>query len=593
MDEEFIGYKQALARTLGAICPLEGETLPLAEVVGRVTAGPLDALVDCPSADVSLKDGYAVRAADVAGASEILPVRLRLDGSAAAGTPHDAEMTRGSAVRVLSGAMLPRGADGVVPEELTEDEGATIRILAEAGPGRNILRRGADVKTGDRLLEAGMILRPAHIGLLAAAGHAKLPVVRKPRVGIIATGDEIVLPGGELHEGEIYASNMSTLAAWCAQYGFPTRVALAADDPGAIQREVERSLKENDLVLTIGGAWRSTRDLMSSVFDRLNWGRQYHHVRMGPGKAVGFGLWRGKPVFCLPGGPPSSQMAFLQLALPALLKLAGLDDAGLPTVVAQLAHDVSGQVDWTHFIEGYLCETPSGMQFHPRKLASRLRSMAEADGFVKVPEGVGTIRAGRLVSVQCLPGALPLGKHVPPSIGARRVALPPVVSFVAKSGSGKTTFLERLIPELAGRGLQVGVLKHHFHPTPFDVPGKDTYRMAQAGARIVVGACSVQVAVFCQEDGSEDLDTVIEKYLHGMDLVLTEGYKRGRYPKIEVHRAEWQKELLCRPHELLALVTDEAFDNGVPQFSINDAAGVADFLSMQFLGKNPPPRGIY
>jgi molybdopterin-guanine dinucleotide biosynthesis protein MobB len=153
-----------------------------------------------------------------------------------------------------------------------------------------------------------------------------------------------------------------------------------------------------------------------------------------------------------------------------------------------------------------------------------------------------------------------------------------VVSFVAKSGTGKTTFLERLIPELVARGARVGVLKHHAHSTPFDVPGKDTYRLSQAGAEVVVGACSVQVAVFRREDGSVDLQPVIEQHMAGLDLVLTEGYKRGNYAKIEVQRQAKHPYLLCQPHELLALVTDEPFDAGVPQFSLDDPARVADFL---------------
>jgi len=155
---------------------------------------------------------------------------------------------------------------------------------------------------------------------------------------------------------------------------------------------------------------------------------------------------------------------------------------------------------------------------------------------------------------------------------------PPVISFVARSGTGKTTFLETLIPELRTRGLRVGVLKHHAHNTPFDVPGKDSYRLSQAGADIVVGACAVQVAIFRQEDGAVDLDRVIARHLGGTDLVLTEGFKRGGHPKIEVHRAACRAELRCTPDELLALVTDEPLDIDVPQFGLGDAAAMADFL---------------
>lgn len=155
---------------------------------------------------------------------------------------------------------------------------------------------------------------------------------------------------------------------------------------------------------------------------------------------------------------------------------------------------------------------------------------------------------------------------------------PPVVSVVAKSGTGKTTFLEKLLPELKSRGLKVGLLKHHGHATPFDAPGKDTYRLAQAGADVVIGASAVQVAIFRQENGSDDLDAVIARHGAGLDLLLTEGYKRGPYPKIEIHRAERSAELLCQPDELLALVSDTPWFLPVPQFGLDDVAGVADLL---------------
>lgn len=160
----------------------------------------------------------------------------------------------------------------------------------------------------------------------------------------------------------------------------------------------------------------------------------------------------------------------------------------------------------------------------------------------------------------------------------RRLA-PPVISIVAKSGTGKTTFIEKLIPQLNVRGLRVGVMKHHSHPTPFDVPGKDTYRHADAGADIVVGACPVQVAIFRQENGTADLDAVVARHFAGLDVVLTEGFARGPYPKIELHRAAHSAGLLCEPHELMALVTDESLPYTIPQFDLDDAAGVADLIN--------------
>ena len=158
-------------------------------------------------------------------------------------------------------------------------------------------------------------------------------------------------------------------------------------------------------------------------------------------------------------------------------------------------------------------------------------------------------------------------------------SLPPVVSVVARSQTGKTTFIEALLPELKQAGLRVAVVKHHHHTSSFDTPGKDTHRMAEAGADLVLGISPVQVATFSSEPGSADLDAVIARHCAGYDLVLTEGYKRGVHPKIEVHRTERSSELLCEFDEMLALVTDAAWDTDVPLFDLEDAQGVAQLLT--------------
>ncbi|MEA2022999.1 MAG: molybdopterin-guanine dinucleotide biosynthesis protein B [Actinomycetota bacterium] len=157
--------------------------------------------------------------------------------------------------------------------------------------------------------------------------------------------------------------------------------------------------------------------------------------------------------------------------------------------------------------------------------------------------------------------------------------VPPIVSVVARSKTGKTTFLEALLPALKEAGLRVAVVKHHHHTSSFDTPGKDTHRIAEAGADLVLGISPVQVAAFSREAGSKDLDAVIARHCAGYDLVLTEGYKRGGYPKIEVHRAERSDELLCDFDEMLALVTDSEWDTDVPQFSLSDAGGLAKLLA--------------
>ena len=295
------------------------------------------------------------------------------------------------------------GAEAVVSEEFAHDDGYAVTVTNNAEPGRNILRRGGDVCVGQLLVSVGARLRPAQVGLLAASGYDVVPVIRLPNVAIIATGTEVIAPGEKLEEGKLFASNLVTLSAWCTLYGMQTRVGVVEDQADAIKDRLLRMVAASDAVLTSGGAWTGEHDLVIRLLDELGWRRVYHKVKMGPGKAIGFGLWRGKPIFSLPGGPPSNQMAFIQFALPGLLKLAGHSQPGLAEATAKLAQNVEGQKDWTQFIEGRFQKTASEILFHPYKMASRLQSMADAEGILAIPEGTASIPKGALVRVQVLP----------------------------------------------------------------------------------------------------------------------------------------------------------------------------------------------
>ena len=295
------------------------------------------------------------------------------------------------------------GAEAVVSEEFAHDDGYAVTVTNNAEPGRNILHRGGDVRVGQLLVSAGARLRPAQVGLLAASGYDAVPVIRLPNVAIIATGTEVIAPGEKLEEGKLFASNLVTLSGWCTLYGMQTRVGVAEDQADAIKDRLLQMVAASDAILTSGGAWTGEHDLVIRLLDELGWRKVYHKVKMGPGKAIGFGLWRGKPIFCLPGGPPSNQMAFIQLALPGLLKLAGHSQLGLAEVTAKLAQNAEGQKDWTQFIEGRFQKTEGELLFHPYKMASRLQSMGDAEGILAIPEGIAAISKETIVRVQVLP----------------------------------------------------------------------------------------------------------------------------------------------------------------------------------------------
>ena len=393
-----ISYQEAYELTINNIHPLPAELVTLLDATGRVAAQDLRAQVDAPTVNVSLKDGYAVHPQDVAQATAESPVRLTVLGTIAAGGEWRTEIGHGQTARILSGAPVPEQLGSVLAEEFTRRDGEQVLAFSHAASGRNILWKGSDVRKGDVLVKAGETLRPTLVGLLAAGGYEHVPVVRQPKVHILATGDEVLAPGEPLLEGKLYASNLVTLAAWCRRFGFEVQTQVVPDDAEAIRHALQQHLAAGDALLTSGGAWKGERDLTVRLLDELGWHKHFHRVRIGPGKAIGFGVYQGKPVFCLPGGPPSNHMAFIQLALPGLQTLAGFAQPGLPRQLARLQAEVRGQIDWTQFIHGRLEQADQELRFHPILDASRLQMMAHTQAVLAIPEGVEEI-AARGVSV--------------------------------------------------------------------------------------------------------------------------------------------------------------------------------------------------
>jgi molybdopterin molybdotransferase len=398
-----LGLKEALSLTLEGIEPLPVESVALAHSIDRVAASDLHSLVDSPSRNASLKDGYAVLSREVNDATPENPVRLRILGSVAAGDERQIRIKPGTTVRILTGARIPTGADAVVAEEFARQDGSHVLIETFAEEGRNILPRGSDVEFQKCVLRSGEQISPGMAGLLAAAGYSMVPVFRNPVIGIIGTGDEIVEPGKPLGNGKLYASNVITLAGWCNKYGMKTRVTVVKDDYDAIFSAIKALSDETDAVTTSGGAWTGDRDMVARVLEGLGWKEVFHRIRMGPGKAVGFGTVNTKPAFILPGGPSSNLMAFLQVALPGLLALSGHANPGLPRVNARLVSELRGrEPDWTDFFFGTLKHDEGLPTFYPLKKRSRLRSIAEATAVASIPEGQDSLPEGTVISVQLL-----------------------------------------------------------------------------------------------------------------------------------------------------------------------------------------------
>jgi molybdopterin molybdotransferase len=402
MEKQWLGLVEALELTLKRIPMMPTEALPLHECVQRVAAEDIYSKINSPSLTASLKDGYAIYSEDVAAASEEQPVVLPIVGTVSAGEKSTLSLQKGQAIRILTGAPMPEGAEAVVSQEFTKENGDQLTVFADSEPGRNVLVRGTDVEEGEQIVHRGEVLRAGHAGLIAAAGLDKVQVYRLPKVAIIATGDEILAPGEPFRSGAIFASNLITLSGFLRFRQIDVVMKVIKDQPDQIRETVAEMLRECDALLTIGGAWEGDKDYSLGVLDELGWEPFYHRVRIGPGKAVAFGLLKGKPVFCLPGGPPSNEMAFLQIAFPAILAMSGYPPTPLATVKAILQEEVGGQKSWSQFIYAELEEQDGKLTVSPLVSKSRLKNMAGATALIKIPEGERVLLKDSWIDVQLL-----------------------------------------------------------------------------------------------------------------------------------------------------------------------------------------------
>ena len=397
-----IGLKEALSLTLDAIGTLTPVPVPVHEGCGLVASENLTAMVDCPSATSSLRDGYAVISADIEKASRENGVLLTVSGTLAAGDPTPKTVRQGETIQVMTGAVIPKGADAVVSVEFTERQGDRVFCHRDAPPGCNLLFQGSDVTADGLIVKRGQLLTPALTGLLAAGGLDRVAAFPLPRVAVVATGDEVIAPGHPIKPGQLYASNIVTLYSWLRHFGMPGETAVVRDDPHELEKTFQYLLKNNDALLTSGGAWKSERDLTTKILDEMGWEMLFHRVRIGPGKAVALGILDGKPIFCLPGGPPSNEMAFLQIALPGLLQMAGKPTAPFPFKKVRLAEEVSGDITWTQFFQATLEKKGGEWWGIPLRMKSRIQSQARAQALIRIPEGVECVTSGNIIEVQTL-----------------------------------------------------------------------------------------------------------------------------------------------------------------------------------------------
>jgi len=393
--------EDALERILSAVRPLNEEMIDLKAGANRTLTRPIASPIDLPLFDNSAMDGYAVQAADLGTTAPERPASLHLLGRVAAGEVFAGSVEPGTCVQVFTGSPLPKGADAVVMQEDTRTEQSApdqVWFLDTISPGENVRLRGEDVKRGQVLLHEGERLTAGRIGLLAATGLAKVSVGRQPRVGLLATGSELIEAGQPIASGQIYESNRPMLAIEIERIGGSARTfPLVPDEPGPTRASLGLALEACDALVTCGGVSVGEFDFVRPAFEELGGRLDFWKVAIRPGKPFAFGRVGDKYLFGLPGNPVSAWVTFLLLVRPALLRMQGRNEASLPRFSAILAEPLANPRNRRHFIRVAVDEhgrtRPCG-----RQASHVLSSLASANGLVDVPPGV-TYPAGATVSV--------------------------------------------------------------------------------------------------------------------------------------------------------------------------------------------------
>jgi molybdopterin molybdotransferase len=408
-DHQAIGVDAARERILAAFAPLDRIDLPLADALGMALRDDVIATHSVPAFANSAMDGFAVRAEDITAA----PSPLRVVGEVAAGSVLGAVVGPGEAVRIMTGAAMPGGADTVVRFEDTDEAassdpmrgrpGHDILIQTAAPLGSNVRPPGEDFSAGERVLLAGARLRPAELGVMASLGLTHAAVHRRPRVAVLATGDEVVDPGEPLGPGQIRNSNTTVIAASVRRAGGePVILGIARDRQDALRARLADAAG-CDLILTTGGVSVGDYDMVKRVL-QADGQIDLWQVKIKPGKPLAFGRLGGIPLLGLPGNPVAAAVAFEQFARPAIGRMLGLRDLSIPTVMARLDGEVDNRGGRRHFVraavrweEGGYVASPAGGQG-----SGVLSTLARANGLVVISEGTRRAEPGTIWPVQML-----------------------------------------------------------------------------------------------------------------------------------------------------------------------------------------------
>ena len=398
-----IPINEAIQIVLQQTASLESEDVPLPQVLNRILAEDIVADTDLPPFDRAQMDGYAVRAADVAK----VPASLKIVGESAAGAGWHHEMKAGEAVRIMTGAPVPVGADAVQQVELTREMDSQVEILQRVERGRSIVARASEIKSGETVLRAGERINAAMIATLASFGYAQVTVARRPRVAVMATGSELVDVNQKPGRDQIRDSNNYTIEAYASKSNaIVERLPLAGDDTEELQRNIRAAAELSDVLITSGGVSMGIYDFTKAALKELGAEIFFERVALRPGKPTVFARLGNCLVFGLPGNPVSVAVTFSLFARTALLAMQGATDTMLMEQPAVLARDIKGSLDRESYLPAVLRTDEKGIALaEPLKWggSSDFVSFAKASVLVNISAGAGKTTAGSVVRVVHLP----------------------------------------------------------------------------------------------------------------------------------------------------------------------------------------------
>ena len=426
------------------ITPLPGESVPLTRALTRVLAHDVVAAVDAPPFDRSNVDGFALHAADTVGAGDTTPKILRLNVEViSSGDSPKLTVERGTATAIATGGVMPRGADAVVMiehTELTSDGAPSLELRRAAAPGQFVSYAGSDIARGETLLRRGTRVGSREIGMLAACGLAAVEVVRRPKVAVLSTGNELVAPGSPLKSAGVYDSNSAIIAAAISEAGGePLSFGVFPDDAASLEKAMRQALAKSDLVVVSGGTSKGAGDLSHAVVLRLGPpGILVHGVALKPGKPLCLGVIGDKPIVVLPGFPTSAIFTFHAFVAPIIRARAGLPAEDARKLTARVPVRVASELGRKEFVLVSLIDTDNGtVAFPTGKGSGAVTSFSQADGFLEIDALASALDAGTSAQVTLIGSAT----HAPDLVimGSHDVALDVVVGALADRGFSART----------------------------------------------------------------------------------------------------------------------------------------------------------